>query len=231
MLAALARLSHKYQLDQLLAAVLHRLKGTFTTQLDVWDRSGGFGSLTPLNLRSTDAIEALNLFRLLDRPEMIPVALYECSQIKPGFLLRGAFRSDGVTREHLSPSDMELCMEARDDLVQATALLLMRLCEASEARILQVSNNNQNAGCLSPRTCMENLRIVTERGHRDLRECIFADPLCTYYTSTAESMPLTGEICGACGDVLRAAYSQERRTLWRSLPKLAGVEVTGWDSA
>ncbi|KAI1786598.1 hypothetical protein LXA43DRAFT_1085384 [Ganoderma leucocontextum] len=116
-LAALARLGHKYQLDQLLQAVVlvPRLKGTFTT----------------------DDLEALNLFRLLDRPEMIPVALYGCCQLGPADLRRGVNRIDGVTRERPSPSDLELCFEVKEKLVRATVHLIVQLSEASEARIVR----------------------------------------------------------------------------------------------
>ncbi|KAM5544046.1 hypothetical protein V8D89_002232 [Ganoderma adspersum] len=232
-LAALARLSHKYQLDQLLASVIHRLKRTFTTQLQAWDNRGGVDGKSLLRLSSPDVIEALNLFRLIDRPDMIPTAVYECARLKPSSLLRGETRADGVTRERLSPSDMELCMDVKEELVQATACLLMRLCEACDARIgtLRVSNAPGGSGCASPGLCVGGLRTVISRCRRDLSECIDADPLCMYYMSAAVSLPLTGEMCRACGDVLKAAYSRERTKIWRSFPKLMGVEVANWDSA
>ena len=235
-LAALARLSHKYQLDQLLSSIILRLKRTFTTQLAAWDNRGGVDSKSLLQLSCADVIKALNLFRLIDRPDMIPTAVYECARLRPASLLRGELRADGVTRERLSPSDSELCMDVKEELVQATACLLTRLCEACHARIgiVQASNSNPapgSSGCASPRICVHSLKTVISRCRRDLSKCIDADPLCMYYMSAAVSFPLTGGMCRACRDVLKVAYLRERTRIWRSFPKLVGVEVANWDSA
>ncbi|KAM5544044.1 hypothetical protein V8D89_002230 [Ganoderma adspersum] len=230
-LAALARLSHKYQLDQLLAAVIHRLKGTFTTQLDVWDRRRGIGEHFRPGRFCPEVIEAINLFRLLDRPEMLPAALYECAQLRPASVLRGAVRADGATRERLSPSDMALCFEVKEELLQATARVLARLCEACDARIVEISttsNRGQCTGIGPPAVCVDGLRVVMAKSLRDTCESIDADP---FYTFPADNAPLTGEMCRACGDVLKAAYTRERTKIWRSFPKLMGVEVANWDSA
>ena len=236
-LAALARLSHKYQLDQLLAAVIHRLKDTFTTQLDVWDRRRGIGGEHFLpNRFCPEVIEAINLFRLLDRPEMLPAAFCLCAQLRPASILRGTLRADGVTREHLSPSDTALCFEVKEALWQATARLLARLCEVCDARIAEISSNSNRGHGQSqctgpPAVCVDGLRAVMAKSLRDARECLDADPFDIYLVSPAENAPLTGEVCRACGDVLKATYTRQRAKIWRSLPTLVGVEVADWDSA
>ena len=231
MLAALARLSHKYQLDQLLVAAIHRMKGTFTTQLNVWDRRDGIGEhFIPGHFWPEGVIEAINLFRLLDRPEMLPAAFYECAQLRPASVLRGALRADGVTKEHLSPSDMALCFEVKEELLQATARLLAGLCQVCDARIVEISSNPGRCTGPGPGVCVEGLRVVIAKGLRDTCECIDADPFNMYYMFSADNAPLTGEVCCACGDVLKAAYSRECTRIWRSFPRLMGVEVANWDS-
>ena len=228
-LAALARLSHKYQLDQLLAAAIHRLKRTFSTQLDAYERSGGFCTRSPLKLRCYDAIEALNLFRLLDRPEMIPVALYECCQYGPAFLLQGITRVDGITRENLSPSGLELCFQVTTELVRATVRLLTELCESYTARLLQASTS---PNCSSPGLCLNGLKVLLDKCHEDLCDCIFPDPLGMHYVETLDSVLCDEElVCGACEDVFRAEYSRLRKNVWASLPRLMKMEVAEWDSA
>ncbi|KAI1786587.1 hypothetical protein LXA43DRAFT_952359 [Ganoderma leucocontextum] len=193
-LAALARLSHKYQLDELLEAVVPRLKGTFTTELEMWDKSRGFYELPPLGLTSDHAIEALNLFRLLDRPEMIPVALYWCCQLRPAVLLRGVTRSDGVTREHPSPTDLELCFEVKEKLVQATIHLLLQLCEVYEVKIAQVSGNQD---CQSPDDCLDGLRDLLDVFRGFLHDSIDADPLDTYYAGQLDESVESGGMCSS----------------------------------
>ncbi len=234
MLAALARLSPKYQLDQLLGIVLRRMKDTFTAQLDVWDRRfDGFPGGSSLRLSRTDAIEALNLFRLLRRPEMIPVALYNCCQNKPKLLTRPFTRRDGVTREQLAPSDLELCLEVKEQLLRATVRLLTQMCEACNAWVLQLeaSDGDRNPGpCSSPGNCSDGLRALLDNYYENLRDCVFPDPLDTYYGAMLDSLVHTGGICTACGYALQAEYSRLRKKVWESLPGLAGVEVVGWDS-
>ncbi|KAM5544058.1 hypothetical protein V8D89_002244 [Ganoderma adspersum] len=229
-LAALARLSHKYQLHQLLAAAIHRLKGTFATQLDVYERSGGFSTRSPLKLRRSDAIEALNLFRLLDRPEMIPVALYECCQYGPAFLLQGITRLDGITRENLSPSDLELCFRVTTELVRATVCLLTELCESYTARLLGASTSPD---CSSPGLCLNGLKILLDRCWHDyLVDCIFPDPFGTMYVALVDNILRDKELVrGACEDVFRAEYSQLRKDVWASLRRLMEMGVAEWDSA
>ncbi|KAI1781887.1 hypothetical protein LXA43DRAFT_907382 [Ganoderma leucocontextum] len=207
MLTALARLSHKYQLDELLEAVVPRLKGTFTTELEMWDKSRGFYELPPLGLTSDHAIEALNLFRLLDRPEMIPVALYWCCQLRPAVLLRGVTRSDGVTREHPSPTDLELCFEVKEKLVQATIHLLLQLCEVYEVKIAQVSGNQD---CQSPDDCLDGLRDLLDVFRGFLHDSIDADPLDTYYAGQLDESVESGGMCSSCGDAMRVEHSQLR---------------------
>ena len=227
-LAALARLSHKYQLDQILAATIHRLKGTITTRLAVWERSGGFYARSPLGLRYPNAIEALNLFRLLDRPEMIPVALYECCQHGLAFILQGATRKDGVTRESLSPSDLELCLQVRGELVRATVRLLTELCESYTARLLLASSS---PGCSSPGMCLGSLKILLDKCHENLRDCIFPDPLDSYYIAMLDSAVYNEELCGACVDLFRTEYSHLRQKACASFPRIMKVEVANWGSA
>ncbi|PIL26644.1 hypothetical protein GSI_11269 [Ganoderma sinense ZZ0214-1] len=224
-----------YDFRELLRAIYSgvRLKRHFTTRLSAWDARGGTDGKSLLRLSAPDVIEALNLFRLIDRPDMVPIALYECAwQLGPAFLLHGARRSgDGATLERLSPADTELCMEVKEELLQATACLLTRLCEACDGRIDEISPRiDPGSGCAAPAHCVEGLKTVMRRARRDVSECLSADPLDMYYMSAAVSFPVTGEICRACGIVVKAAYTQERRRIWEGFPKLMRVEVAGWDS-
>ena len=74
-------MSHKYQLDQFLTTtIIPRLKQVFMTELELWDEWDGFSGFPPLEIKDHHAIEALNLFRLLNRPEMIPRVREECER-------------------------------------------------------------------------------------------------------------------------------------------------------
>ncbi|KAI0710511.1 hypothetical protein C8Q76DRAFT_598175, partial [Earliella scabrosa] len=92
--AALARLGHKYQLDGLLAESIRRLKSAFPSDLAEWDVVQG-GSTALMRVNPTDAIEAFNLFRRIGEHAMLPSAMYGCAQLDCGELLRGVTRADG----------------------------------------------------------------------------------------------------------------------------------------
>ncbi|KAM5544851.1 hypothetical protein V8D89_001749 [Ganoderma adspersum] len=230
-LAALARLSHKYQLDGLLAAVLPRLKGTFTTELAVWDAAGAL--LEGSAFEFDQAVEALNLFRLLGRPEMVPVALYGCCQLPPADLLCGIARSDGATREQLAPADLVLCLEAKGRLLRATVALVVRLSEAYEARIALVAGGQAEcspSAAAGESQCPGALGALVADCRRYLHESIDEDPLDTFYASGLHYAVRTQVLCGACGEALEAEYAQLRREVWRGLPGFMGMDVEGWDS-
>ena len=232
-LAALARLSHKYQLDALLSAVLPRLQGTFTTSLAVWDAAGAL--LAGSAFEFDQAVEALNLFRLLARPEMLPVALYGCCQLPPADLLCGIHRTDGVTRETLKPDDLVLCLEAKGRLLRATVKLVASLCEAYEARIALVASGQAecspsvHAPAAGESQCPSALGALVAECRGYLHESVDEDPLDTFYASGLHYAVRTQVLCGACGEVLEAEYARLRKEVWRGLPGFMGMEIVGWD--
>ena len=228
-LAALARLSHKYQFNALFAAVICRLERIFPTKLNVWDRGGGLNRNDPHRLSSTEVIEALNLFRLINRPNMIPTALYRCAQLGPHSILCGEMRADGVTRERLSLSDMELCIKLKEKLLKVNARLLIWLHEACDARFRKVYEKSTD--CLYLETCKRGLRSAIRKCLRDIRKYTSTDPLNMCYIPAMPPSLVDGDMCHMCGDVLETAYFQEPRKIWAELPGIMGVNVDNWNSA
>ncbi|KAM5544908.1 hypothetical protein V8D89_001806 [Ganoderma adspersum] len=225
-LAALARLSHKYQLDQLLDAVLHRLRRTtFMTHFDAWARSGGFhADLSPLALRPRHAVEALNLFRRLGAPAraMVPVALYGCCQLPAAALLAGTARDDGcATQERLAPRDLELCFEAKARLTQATVRVTMALADFVEARI--------SLGCAAPKLCLDSLAALLSSTQGTMRFKIGADALNGCFGKDMDTYVYLGRICGVCAKALRGAHQTFLRDAWEALPWMTQTSIEDWD--
>ena len=108
-------MSHTYQIAPLLAAAISRLKQTFTAKLHVWDVKRYEAQAHP--------IEAVNLFRALDRPDMLVTALYACCQLPARAVVQGTERADGVV-ECLAPADLEVCWELRKTLTARDAAIL-----------------------------------------------------------------------------------------------------------
>ena len=236
-LAALARLSHKYELEQLLTAVLHRLqRTTFTTHFDTWARSGGFrAALSPLALRPRHAVEALNLFRRLGAlaRDMVPVALYGCCLLPPAALLRGTPRDDynqggGGTRERLAPRDLELCFETKARLTQASVRVTLALADFVEARISLVCAGGK-AECAAPKVCLDSLAALLTATQGTMKGGIGADALGGCFEREMDTWVYLGRICGVCAGALRGAHGRFLREAWEALPWMTQTSVEDWD--
>ncbi|KAI0750312.1 hypothetical protein C8Q80DRAFT_1102077 [Daedaleopsis nitida] len=133
-LAALARLSHKYQLDDLLEAVVCRLQAVFTTEFKLWPARDNLRSEIMPQVGDC-AVEALNLVRLLGRTDMLPTAIYCCCLLEPEDLVLGTARSDG-TLEKLTTGDLILCLHAqkalRDKHIELTLCYLAEEASPSD---------------------------------------------------------------------------------------------------
>ncbi|TBU41579.1 hypothetical protein BD309DRAFT_1081994 [Dichomitus squalens] len=223
-LAALARLGHKYQLDQLLDAVIFRLQRTFNTDLEVWDRSRGFGADSPLGLVPNNAIEALNLFRRLQRSDMIPTALCGCSRLPPAVLIHGVDRADGVTRESLELTDLELCWKVQKRLIREAVDQMTLFSEYFVTRLAEVK-------CQRRDYCIEGLKILLQETRRGMSYLAFVDPL-DKFSSIFESddARFSKRLCRDCLAVLKSRHWELRKKVWGKLPDIMGMSITGWGS-
>ncbi|PIL28391.1 hypothetical protein GSI_09542 [Ganoderma sinense ZZ0214-1] len=174
-------------------------------------------------------VEALNLFGLLDRPEMVPAAVYRCCQLGPGALLEGVQREDGSEAlERLSPEDLELCMETVPRLMRATVRVMMGLTDLVEARMSLVCA--QQPDCVMPKTCVGGLAAMLGEWRDHMAYRVDTDALGTDFSEDVDTRVCRGAMCRVCGDVLRAAHRRFRREVWAALPRLTETDVKGWNS-
>ena len=102
--AALSRIMHLFKSHAHLSFAAHH--GSFQDNWQRWSRECG------LTLEVEDAIEALNLSRLLFAAPRFPLALYACCLLSPAQLRNGVARTaDGVV-ERLCDDDFDRCMRA-----------------------------------------------------------------------------------------------------------------------
>ncbi|TBU54713.1 hypothetical protein BD310DRAFT_961258 [Dichomitus squalens] len=132
MLAAICRVGHKYQADAAVEAAAQRIEGFFRgwphtlqvlgkRQLNIpglnWE---AFWSMHQVIQRTSatieDAIEAVNLARLLGRPDILPFALFLCCAGDALHLRDGVPGEDG-TVERLSSEDYLRCFKAIPQLL------------------------------------------------------------------------------------------------------------------
>ncbi|KAI0688686.1 hypothetical protein C8T65DRAFT_767687 [Cerioporus squamosus] len=89
-----------------------------------------------------DAVEALTLFRRIDRPDMLPAALYACCQWDLGRLIRGVRRADGAFVEKLDLDDLERCLKARRELKESNVKLALNLFSGSPDEYYFIADAN-----------------------------------------------------------------------------------------
>ncbi|TBU49274.1 hypothetical protein BD309DRAFT_996973 [Dichomitus squalens] len=218
-LAALARLGNKYQLDNLVSGVCGRLASVFSTKVKNFNPAT-WGADPPLiNVKASDTIEAFNLFRLLGRADMIPVAMYVCCQLPISTLVRGVIRADG-TREQLSPGDLEACLVAREALTAGYAWLSLTFLEVSAC-----------GTCTIPGRCTLAISDVRQGPASGPDLCQGTDVLSGSLAFLAGSMHRDQLICDDCRDMLMSRHESIRKTLWEQLPTmmdLGNLDVESW---
>ena len=215
-LAALARLGHKYQLDNLVSGACGRLASAFSTQIKNFNPANWSGDPPLINVHASDAIEAYNLFRLLGRGDMTPVAMYACCQLPIPTLVRGVTRADG-TREQLSPEDLEACLEAREALTAGYAWLSLTFLEV-----------NACGTCTTPGRCTLAISDVRQGPASGPDLCQGTDILSRSLTFLAKSMHGDQLICEDCRDMLISRHESIRKTLWEQLPTMMNLDVEHW---
>lgn len=217
-LAALARLAHKYQLDDLLSGACGRLASVFSADFDQWRITCG-ASNSLVTLEPTDAIEAFHLFRLVDHTHMIPTALYACCQLHLRHLLQGVIRADG-TLEKLSLEELERCLSVREFLTTSYAWMTLTFLDVDPAK-----------GCTRRALCTSGIQKIKLGPMSGPDICQGTKLLSDFFSDLATSMEADGFICGQCLDLLRRRQEDLLRKIWRDLPTLMHLDDVDWPSS
>ncbi|KAM5544045.1 hypothetical protein V8D89_002231 [Ganoderma adspersum] len=211
-LAAVARLGHKYHIEWILKEATRRLRSIFPDTYEDWRKSKGPSDHLVVIRFIFLYIEAVNLIRLIGETKMLPVAIYQCCQFLP-LLLKGAARADG-TVETLDLPTLGLCIRAHTNLIQRQSKL------------------NADVFCSGPsERCRETeaCRTAMEKVYREV--CGFPEFYLhgTILHSNISCALERLEVCSFCAAALRERERKGTRAAWKDLPKLLGVEVDGWD--
>ncbi|TFK84644.1 hypothetical protein K466DRAFT_496187 [Polyporus arcularius HHB13444] len=206
-LASIVRMGHKYQVDAILDEALRRLNTVYTSDFATWDENEG-GSTALITVRVADGIEAVNLFLLVGRKDMLVAAFYMCGLLDVDHLIDGIPRADG-TLERLSTYDLQRCLTAQMALVKHDARILAELL-----------HTDAPADCTCP--SKDFRRTLLDARHADVVSALhdILDPLpihSTYGVETIDDLEAEG-LCDTCGEALRAHHTALRRDLWGRLP-------------
>ena len=162
MLAAICRIGHKYQAIEAVDAALERIVLFFQKASSIGSPlTAGWDNFWESHQRDigikvelSDAIEAVNLARLLSRPEILPFALYLCCAGHPLHLRNGVSREDGAI-ERLSDEDYVKCASAMPHLLAR--------CTHDVRRLLKYyKDGHGRANCHAGRQCQEEFRKMDD---------------------------------------------------------------------
>ena len=158
MLAAICRIGHKFQAAEAVEAASERIVLFFEKACSEGrSMNAGWGQFWENHQRDigigvelSDAIEAVNLAQLLDKPTILPFAFYLCCAGNALDLRNGVPREDG-TLERLSDEDYLKC-------AMATPQLLARCVHDVRRLIAYYKNGHGRAGCLAAHRCQDVFR-------------------------------------------------------------------------
>lgn len=231
-LAAIARIAHKYQADTVATDALDRIEQFFLPRtkhwvnfVHPWDECLAKAQVRyALTLAPEDAVQAVNLAHLFDKPLMLPLALYMCCLLGPLKLRNGVQREDGAL-EKLSDEDFVRCMDAIPVMTREHCSHLQR--------ILDHANGVQPEGCSNPEKCAEGAkkgvqavgRCPLSLTHLFLRADKRAGPH-TYYSRVDDYLSWA---CAECRKQHLETSTRMCHEAWRHLPQWLGLKsLHGW---
>lgn len=212
-------MGHKYEVEPLLDESLRRLRTVYTTDFATWNKHQHEGS--PLaTLRRADAIEAINLFRLVGQSQMLPSAFYACSRLTVSEILAGLERVDG-TLERLSAEDLAVVLEGRTELVKHDAQIGGLFYHPPPIASCTCPSADGPRSLLAAR-CRSTIASFPTF----LNASVF-NP---YLTDEAHTYMDSHQLCRNCGEALIAHHFSLMENLWKKLPSVFGIEdqVPGW---
>ena len=212
-ISAYARLGHKYEIDHLVDSCLAFLKDHFTDDLNKWCEHAQY---VPLRFKARHAIGVVNIARLFECEQILPIALAVCCTLDPKVLMRGFKRADG-TREALSRDDLLRCLQAKQALLKHASTAL---------HIAFLPSFTFTPGCDTPTECQSALQnmyrwFVVDGG-------LFMDvhPFHKWEHYTEWMTRFT--FCNLCEKRLEERVQVQQRHLWIKLPKILQLPVSGW---
>ncbi|OJT07011.1 hypothetical protein TRAPUB_2141 [Trametes pubescens] len=201
---AVARLSHKYQADELQHQALDCLKNYYApSPYSLWAQKGLHKDVHfYASLRPDYAIGVIALARLTDTPEMLPLAFYDCARLGED-VREGWARKDG-TVETLSDADLQRCFDG--------AAAMRRRAAAAAAKAF-APTPRCSEGCTSQGWIHDMYDRFTGYG-------ILDEPL----ESWADSIESAAQgVCDTCIAQMQERADMHRGELWDELPYFFGL--------
>ena len=204
---ALARLSHKYHIQDVEEQALALLRQPYTDSFDQWLRGSAIVSNSPVH-----AIGAVNIARLTDTPSLLPLAFYRCCSLGPK-LLDGWKREDGHV-EHLAVDDLKICFAAHE-----------RLCKEGAQIFFKIFRDQPSEECSRADKCRAGLNELVQSMTKSTLLLAIECSVLSSWRSIITKVASDHDICDACSKELHKRDERARKEVWDKLADLFGVRI------
>ena len=211
-LRTLIQLAYKYEIPHLQQELKGRLDARFSSTLKTWDEEASLQRL--IAMRPRDVIAVVVLARAYGWDALLPVALFECTQLPKLDLIASVTYAPGDAAQ-LSPDDIRLCLGALDPLAQRSwwvreLLLSETVWDESE--------------CVTPNECrLARQDIVRELAFSPDGTFHSTDPLARTVQLVKSVIECIGiDLCSMCREEYEAQEGASRRLVWKDLGKMFG---------
>lgn len=213
-LAAVVQLSHKYQIDHLLAQGLSLLMEQYTDDFEEWIKPDRTLPIAALDIH---AIVAINIAHVTKTPSIMPLAFLAVSRTGAD-VLRGCLR-DGQWAEGLCLPDVDRVINGR-----------AAWAEASSKALARIFAPDVSMGCVDSRRCLKLLAAKASRLDLLMDRMWASASVLTWADEFGDSADVfTGsKLCDSCRDMIDARELEERKMLWNTLPAMFDLTLEGW---
>jgi hypothetical protein len=201
--AAILRLSRKYQIDYLRNDSVSRLKNMFPSTLDAAVRRYDG---TEVKVSPDHIIDAINLAKETGIRSILPFAFFSMMFLETEVILKGVSRSDGTVAV-LSRTDQELVLLAKDPF---------RLAQENDTFRWLEGVNVPSRDCSAPYVCAR----VKDKCMIHLWRSPFPAPILPWLRW--ETLHRKG-LCLSCWAIGEKCYEEGRQLVWNKLPSFFGL--------
>ena len=240
-LASIIRIAHKYEADGILQAATSRLEsfllacrpGHWLHSAAPWEERWDLGQQQcGIAFDLKDAVAAVNIVRLIEKPLLLPLALYLCCLTDDVLSLRDGVRRAGEhpeadVRDTLGDADFRCCVLALP--------VLSHQCHASVLRVLRaaMARTESFAQCRLRGACKGWIQeMFMDHAARDDGACRLDDlfvRLDRRVAPPAAFVQRSGALCPPCMERLLALSEEECVEMRRRLPTFFALfELVGW---
>jgi len=225
--AALIRLGHKYQFDDVQREGVRQLKLFFPEDYASWMKMYTYGLGSPeIRCSPQETIRAVNLARLVGAETVLPAALYACCQLDSPDLVNGYVGPDGII-ERLSLEDLVRCIDGAKALQTAVAGIVYRVCRLDDVPDFSQWNRDIRR---HHQACWHVVKSLERDAHGEKSITPDVFWVCVEMMADDAGSHLKA-CCNTCLAFVRAKGQQELRQLWNRLPSFFDLKLDNWDIA